>query len=130
MVIDSSALIAVLLHEPESEALLLAIASDNRRVMSAVSFLETAIVIEARKGEQGANELDLFLIKADISIHEYCPEQAKLSRMAWRKFGKGRHPAALNFGDCCSYALAAHTGDPLLFKGNDFSKTDVDTVSY
>ncbi len=130
MVIDTSALVSILLHEPKAEAVLFAITNDNRRLLSAVSFLESAIVIEARKGDKGANELDLFLLKADISVHEYCPEQSKLSRMAWRKFGKGRHPAALNFGDCCSYALAAHTGEPLLFIGNDFSKTDIDIVSY
>lgn len=128
MVIDSSALIAILLGEPEAKVFSEAIANAPKRVLSAFSALETSIVIESKKGEPGGRELDLLLHKARIEIVPIDEEQFELARRAWRDFGKGRHPAGLNIGDCCSYALSKYSGEPLLFKGDDFSKTDVQSA--
>ena len=125
MVIDSSALIAILLGEPEAESLAAAIAGDGRRLMSAFSALETAIVIEAKKGEAGGRELDQLMHRASVEIVPMNAEQVEMAREAWRKYGKGHHPAGLNIGDCCSYALSKYSGEPLLFKGDDFAKTDI-----
>ena len=126
MVIDTSALVAILLGEPEAGSFASAIAGDSKRLVGVFSALETGIVIEARKGEPGGRELDLLLRQAKIEIVPMTAEQFEIARSAWRKYGKGRHPAGLNIGDCCSYALAKCTGEPLLFKGNDFSKTDIE----
>jgi ribonuclease VapC len=125
MVLDTSALLALLLDEPMAPAMARAIASDPRRLVSAFTALETSVVIEAKKGENGGREFDLLVCKAGIDIVPMDSGQAELARSAWRKFGKGRHPAGLNIGDCCSYALARFTGEPLLFKGQDFDRTDV-----
>ena len=125
MVIDSSAVIAILLWEAEAENIASILASSSKRLMSAFSVLESSIVIEARKGEAGGRELDLLLHRAAVDVVAVDSEQLQLAREAWRRFGKGRHPAALNIGDCCSYALAKQSGEPLLFKGNDFNKTDL-----
>ncbi len=130
MVIDSSALIAILLGEPEAEALARAIVRDPVRLISTFSALETGIVIEVRKGEAGGREFDLLLHRARIEIVPMNVEQYEIAREAWRIYGKGRHPAGLNIGDCCSYALAKYSGEPLLFKGEDFSKTDVLAVRW
>jgi ribonuclease VapC len=128
MVIDSSALIAVLLGEPDSKIFSEAIANAPKRLVSASSALETSIVIESKKGEPGGRELDLLIHKARIEIVPVNEEQFELARRAWRDFGKGRHPAGLNIGDCCSYALSKYSGEPLLFKGEDFSKTDIQSA--
>jgi len=130
MVIDTSALVAILLGEPESKAIAKAIAHDNKRLISAFSLLETSIVIEAKKGEAGGRELDILLHHTRVEIISMNPEQAEAARKAWRDYGKGRHAAALNIGDCCSYALAKISGEPLLFKGDDFIKTDIPVISY
>jgi ribonuclease VapC len=129
MVLDSSALLAVLLNGPEAPAFLLALEADPVRLLSAANLLETAIVIEARVGEAGGRELDLMLHKAAIEVVAVDAGQAELARLAYRQFGKGRHAAGLNYGDCFAYALAQSAGEPLLFKGDDFSKTDVMVVS-
>ena len=129
MVLDTSALLAVLLNEPEAPAFRLAIEADPLRLLSAASLVETAIVIEARVGEAGGRELDLLLQKAAIEVVAVDAEQADIARHAYRNFGKGRHAAGLNYGDCFSYALAHSSGEPLLFKGQDFSKTDVRVVA-
>ena len=129
MVLDTSALLVVLLNEPEAPAFRLAIEADPVRLLSAASLVETAIVIEARVGEAGGRELDLLLQKAAIEIVAVTVEQAEIARHAFREFGKGRHAAGLNYGDCFSYALAQSLGEPLLFKGSDFSKTDVMVVA-
>jgi ribonuclease VapC len=121
MVMDTSALLAVLLGESEAETFAAAIAGDTRRLLSAVSALEASIVIEARKGPDGRHEFDLLLHR----IGAINQAQFEIARDAWRRFGKGNHPAGLNFGDCCSYALSKTSNEPLLFKGNDFSQTDV-----
>jgi ribonuclease VapC len=125
MIIDSSALIAILLNEAEAEAFAKAIAADPKRLVSSFNMLETAIVIEAKKGEAGGIELDLLVHRARIEIVAMSAEQVELARAAWRQYGKGNHPAGLNIGDCCAYALAKYSGEPLLFKGGDFALTDI-----
>ena len=130
MVIDSSAVIAILLGEPEAARLVQAVAAASVRLMSSFSALECAIVIEARKGEAGARELDLLLHRAGVEIAAFDADQQEIARDAWRRFGKGRHPAGLNIGDCCAYALAVVSREKLLFKGTDFSRTDVAAAPY
>lgn len=125
MVIDSSAVLAILLGEPDAEVFASAIESAAVKLISAVNHLECAMVVEARKGPAGGRELDLLLHRASIEVVSFTEDLAGLARSAWRDWGKGRHPAALNFCDCCSYALAVQSGFPLLFKGSDFSRTDV-----
>jgi ribonuclease VapC len=125
MVVDTSALIAILFGEPEAFSFSKAVADESRKLISAFNVLETGIVVEARKGEAGGRELDLLLHRAQIEVVAMNADQAELARIAWRKYGKGNHPAGLNIGDCCAYALAKYSGEPLLFKGNDFSQTDI-----
>jgi ribonuclease VapC len=129
MVLDTSALLAVLLNEPDAESFRSAIEADPVRLLSAATLVETSIVIEARVGEAGGRELDLLLHKADVEVVAVDAEQAELARHAFRMFGKGRHEAGLNYGDCFSYALSQSTGEPLLFKGDDFGRTDIAGVS-
>lgn len=125
MVVDSSALIAILLMEPEAEQFLNQLLEVEALYLSSVSLLETAMVIEYKKGKAGADKLDELLAELMFSIVPFDRAQAVLARKAWREFGKGIHPAKLNFGDCCSYALAKHLNQLLLFKGNDFLQTDL-----
>ncbi len=130
MVIDTSAIIAILTAEPETNRLANAIATDPRRMMGSFSLLEAGIVIESRKGDSGGRELDILLHRVNIEVIPLTLELVQLAQEAWSRFGKGRHPARLNIGDCCSYALAKYSGEPLLFKGNDFSQTDILPVKY
>ena len=130
MVVDTSALIALLGMEPESARIAAAIEHDPMRLISAATLVETGLVIEARYGPAGGNELDLLITKAGLSVESVTAEQAEIARDAWRRFGKGRHSAGLNFGGCFSYALARATGEPLLFKGDDFSQTDIAAARY
>lgn len=125
MVIDTSAIVAILTDEPERKKLTSKIVADPRRLISAATLLEMSIVIEARQGEAGGRELDLLLHRMNAQVTALDAEQIAIAREAWRRFGKGRHPAALNYGDLFSYALARACGEPLLFKGNDFSQTDI-----
>ncbi|MGO9519702.1 MAG: type II toxin-antitoxin system VapC family toxin [Candidatus Korobacteraceae bacterium] len=125
MVIDTSALLAVFLAEPERKRFLELITQAETRLISAANSLETGIVLEARRGEMAGREFDLFLIRAQVDVVPVDPEQIEIARAAWRKYGKGRHPAALNFGDCFAYALAKTSGEPLLAKGADFVQTDL-----
>lgn len=128
MILDSSAILAVLFDEPEAEIFEEIIAGAEKVSLSCVSLLETGILMESRKGENGARELDYWLLKVDAEIIPFDREQADLARMAFKRFGKGRHPAGLNFGNCAVYALSKCSGEPLLFKGNDFARTDVEVV--
>ena len=128
MVIDSSAVLAILNDEPERRAFNEAIEQTDTCLISVVSFVETSLVLEARKGYEGVRDFDLFVAQAGMELTEVDVEQARLARTAFRQFGKGRHVAGLNFGDCFSYALAKATGLPLLFKGDDFSLTDLERV--
>jgi len=129
MVIDSSALIAILLNEADAAHFARAIENAPSRLLSSASLVETSIVIETRKGEAGGRELDLFLYRAGIDIVAVDQEQAEVARIAWRRYGKGRHKAGLNYGDCFAYALAKASGAPLLFKGDDFRQTDLECVT-
>jgi ribonuclease VapC len=129
MVINTSALVAIFLSEPERQSFLAQIISAETRLVSAATLLEAGIVLEARRGESAGREFDLFVVRANLQIVPVDAEQADLARAAWRKYGKGRHPAALNFGDCFSYALAKSTGEPLLAKATDFGLTDIATVN-
>jgi ribonuclease VapC len=129
MVVDTSALLAILLGEPEAENVAAAIERNTPRLLSAASLLEASIVIEARKGEAGGRELDLLLYRSEIEVVAVDRDQAEAARTAWRRFGKGRHAAALNYGDCFAYALAKTRRLPLLFRGEDFARTDVAVVS-
>ena len=126
MVIDTSALAAIFFVEPERDKFLEAIASAESRLISAAIVLETGIILEGRQGEAAGREFDLFVVRANLEIVPVDADQADLARSAWRKYGKGRHPAALNFGDCFSYALAKTSGEPLLAKGTDFARTDIE----
>ncbi len=128
MVIDSSALLAILLNEPERPRYLELIDGSQIRLISAASALESAMIIEHRRGPAGGSEFDIFLHRAAIEIISVDAEQFSIARQAWRKYGKGRHPAALNFGDCFAYALAIVSNEPLLAKGSDFQKTDLQLV--
>lgn len=125
MVVDTSALLAILQNEPERRAFVEAIEAADRCSLSAASFVETSIVLEARYGASGVRDLDFFLAKADIEVVSVDRELALAARGAFARFGRGRHPAGLNFGDCFSYALAAMLDEPLLFKGDDFAHTDL-----
>ena len=125
MVIDTSALIAVLQDEPERRVFNEAIESAETCEMSTASFLETSMVIESRYGPDGTRDLDLFISKARITLASVDADQAYVARDAFRRYGKGRHPASFNFGDCFAYALAKMLDEPLLFKGNDFGLTDI-----
>ena len=128
MVIDTSALLAILQDEPERRGFNEAIESAETRSISAANFVETSVVVESRYGPEGVRDLDLFLSKAEINVIPVDLDQAFLARKAFAQYGRGKHPAGLNFGDCFSYALSVLLGEPLLFKGDDFSKTDVETV--
>lgn len=129
MVIDTSALLAIFLGETEREQFLQIIATADKRLMSAANVLETGMVLEAKRGEAAGREFDLFLHRAGIEIVAVDVDQIDTARAAWRRYGKGRHPAALNFGDCFAYALAHNLGEPLLAKGNDFRQTDIELQS-
>lgn len=128
MVIDASAIVAILLGEPEADQFMNLIANDARRLVGAISALEAAIVMNTRKGPPGVLELDLLIQKVGMTVVSMSPEQVRLAREAYAKYGKGQHSAGLNLGDCCSYALARYTSEPLLFKGDDFRKTDIGIV--
>lgn len=130
MVLDTSAILAILLGEPESPVIAELIAKDAKRLLSAGTALELMIVIEARKGEAGGRELDLLLHRAKIDVVPFDNEQAEIARVAWRRYGKGNHLAGLNFGDCFAYALSKISEEPLLFKGNDFNQTDIKIIKY
>jgi ribonuclease VapC len=125
MVIDTSAIVAIALNEPEATEFEQRIADDPVRLISAATALEVTIVLETRLGDAGGRELDLWLNKVGAEIVPVDAEQTDAARRAWRRYGKGRHPAALNFGDCFSYALALTRGEPLLFKGEDFARTEI-----
>ena len=130
MVVDTSALIALLGMEADAARVAAALESEATRLISAAAVVETGLVIESRYGAQGGRELDLLIAKAELSIQPVTAEQAEVAREAWRRYGKGRHPAGLNFGDCFSYALARTSGEPLLFKGDAFIHTDITAVAY
>jgi ribonuclease VapC len=125
MVIDSSALIALLFREPEAETFTTAIATASTRLVGTPSVLETTMVAVGRLGPIGRSLVERMISDIAARVASFTPEQANRAIDAFLRYGKGRHPAGLNFGDCCSYALAADAGLPLLFKGTDFGRTDI-----
>jgi ribonuclease VapC len=125
MILDTSALSAILFQEPEADLYLRRIFEAEHCRISAANFVELSMVVERQSGAEGGRQCDMFLRRAEIVIEPVTIEQAHLARHAFLDFGKGRHPAGLNFGDCFAYALAKATGEPLLYKGTDFSKTDI-----
>jgi ribonuclease VapC len=125
MVIDASAIVAIALNEPDAPDLEVQIADDPVRLISAATVLEAAMVIETRLGDASGREFDLWLVKIGAEIVAVDANQVDTARRAWRRYGKGRHAASLNYGDCFSYALAMTHSETLLFKGEDFAKTDV-----
>jgi ribonuclease VapC len=128
MVIDTSAVMAILLGESEATAIAQAIGEDQLRFISAGTFVELSIVVEGRNGAEGARELQRFLNELEPEVVALDRVHAEAAADAWRRFGRGRHPAGLNFGDCISYAAASVLGQPLLCVGDDFMKTDIDLV--
>ncbi len=130
MVIDTSALVAILQGEPEKAVLTDAILADSSPRMSAATLVEAGIVMQGRHGDIGSRDLDGLLIQARVEIVPLTTAHADLARDAFRRFGKGRHPAGLNYGDCFAYALARALDEPLLFVGDDFGQTDVAVAAY
>ena len=126
MIVDSSAVLAVLYREPDAERYETAIAAAPYCRMSVANVLELSIVVEGRGGAAAGHELNLFLERAAIELVPVTVAHVEAARLAWRRFGKGNHQAALNFGDCFAYALAKTTSEPLLFKGEDFARTDIE----
>lgn len=125
MIVDSSVVLAVVLGEPGFESFVEAIAAAPACRISAASFVEASVIAESRIGDQGVRQCDSFFRSSSMMIEPVTEEQALLARQAYSDYGKGHHPAGLNFGDCFSYALSKATGEPLLFKGDDFLKTDI-----
>ena len=125
MVIDSSALVAILFGEPQADRFVDAIAGAEPRLMSAANLLEAAIVVDNQLGPAAGRQLDRFVEQARIEIAPVTERQVSIARQAYLDYGRGNHPAKLNFGDCFAYALAKATGEPLLFKGDDFAQTDI-----
>ena len=125
MILDTSAMVAILYREPEAAAFAQLIHDEDTCRMSVASLIELTMVIESQLGSDGMRQAEAFLRRADVMIEAVTLVQGELARQAFLDFGKGRHRAGLNFGDCFSYALAKATGEPLLFKGNDFGQTDI-----
>jgi ribonuclease VapC len=125
MILDTSALAAIFFGEPEAALFTQLIHAADRCLISAANFLELSIVVEGQIGPDAGRQCDTFIRRAGIVIEPFTVEQAHLARQAFLDFGKGRHAAGLNFGDCFSYALAKVTSEPLLFKGDDFNQTDI-----
>jgi ribonuclease VapC len=130
VVIDTSALIAILQGEAVAERLIAAVQGAGARRISAASLVEAGIVLQARYGDHGELELDVLVQRARIDVIAVTEDHAGIARSGFRRFGKGRNPAGLNFGDCFSYALSIALGEPLLFVGTDFGRTDVTAVVY
>jgi ribonuclease VapC len=130
MIVDTSAVLAILFAEPEAQRIADAIEDNPICRFPATCFLEATMTLLGRNGEDGLRDLDLFLAHSRMEIAPLTESQARLAREAFKRFGKGRHPAKLNFGDCISYALARETGEELLFKGTDFALTDIAVAAY
>ena len=129
MIIDTSAMVAILYGEPEADAFTRLIHDSATSRISVASYLELSMVIEKQLGPEGVRQADAFFRRAAIDIEPVTVEQGQLARQAFLDFGKGRHKAGLNFGDCFAYALSKDFGEPLLFKGNDFTETDIPSAA-
>lgn len=130
MVIDTSAMMAILTRDPAADRLVQAVEADGTRLVSAATVVEASLALLGRYGEAGDPQLDRLLRGIGAEVVPVGEEQVALARDAALRFGRGRHPAALNFGDCFSYALSVARGEPLLFVGDDFSKTDVEVCQW
>jgi ribonuclease VapC len=130
MIIDTSALLAIIQKEAEADRLTIALGRDAFRAISVANWLELGMVAFQRGGHEAVRDLDHLLIKHHVEVEDVTPRQGEIARRAFMKYGKGNHPARLNFGDCFAYALAKDTGEPLLFKGEDFTQTDVAAAAY
>lgn len=130
MVIDTSAIMAIIYAEHEELIFIQLINDSEECLLSSPSYVEASIVLGTKHGQQGVENLNLLIEALSITIVPFTVEQAQLASEGFLKFGKGRHPAKLNMGDCFSYALAKYTNQPLLFKGNDFIQTDVAQINY
>ena len=128
MIVDSSALIAILRNEPDASAIAQALQQAPFRHISAVTYVEAAVVADNDRNPLLSRRFDNLIRDAQVSVEPVTPRQAEIARQAYRDFGKGRHKAGLNFGDCFAYALAKEMDEPLLFKGTDFARTDVEAV--
>jgi ribonuclease VapC len=128
LVLDTSAVAALLFNEPDAELYEAAVGGAGALCMSTATLLECSLVLEARHGPAGVSKLDALIAEQEIELVPFDPEQLAIARAAFRRFGRGRHPAGLNFGDCFAYALARSKGLPLLFKGADFAKTDIESA--
>ena len=126
MILDTSALLAILFDETDAAIYEHTINDAMTCRISVANYLEAILAIESRMGEEGGRELDNYLEAAEIELESVTPEQVQVARLAWRRFGKGNHPSGLNYGDCFAYALAEVTGEPLLYKGEDFALTDAE----
>jgi ribonuclease VapC len=125
MVVDTSALVAIFLLEPEAEQFAHAILEAPRAAISAANLLEAGIILDSRIGHQDSSELDEFIVNVGLEVEPVTLDQVRVARHAYRTYGSGNHPAGLNFGDCFAYALAKSAGLSLLFKGDDFTRTDI-----
>jgi ribonuclease VapC len=125
MILDTSALVAILFREPEAELFTRLIHSTSNNRISAGTCLELAVVLERQAGLEADRQREMFFRRAGITVEAFTEDQLLIARQAFHDFGKGRHAAGLNFGDCFAYALARYMGEPLLFKGDDFRKTDI-----
>lgn len=128
MIIDTSAVLTILFYEEDAERYAQAIAAADLRLMSAANYLEAGIVVDNQIGATAGRQFDALISRADVRVEAVTREHAEIARQAYLDFGKGNHPARLNFSDCFAYALSKASGLPLLFKGDDFSKTDVSSV--
>ena len=128
MVVDTSAIVAILEQEDDAQQFSAAIAAAPTKLVSAAAVVEIGVVMLSRRGEAGDKDVDRVIRESQREIVPLTEAHARLARQGFARFGKGRHPARLNFGDCFSYALAKASGHPLLFKGDDFSRTDVEAV--
>lgn len=128
MIIDSSTLIAILTIEEDADLYMDALTRSDIRLLSAASFVEAGIIIDRRKGAEAGRQFDALLSRAEIVIEPVTERHARVARQAYIEYGKGAHPAGLNYRDCFSYALAKTTGLPLLYKGNDFNRTDIESA--
>ncbi|MHA3842311.1 type II toxin-antitoxin system VapC family toxin [Sphingomonas aestuarii] len=129
MILDTSALVAILYREPEAMNFTQLVHDADACRISVANHVELSMVIESQLGPEGTRQADAFFRRAGIGIEPVTAAHGELARQAFLDFGKGRHKAALNFGDCFAYALAKATGEPLLFKGNDFALTDIDSAA-
>jgi ribonuclease VapC len=130
VIVDSSAILAILLEEPEGHLLDVAILKRDDPRMSAAGLLEASMILQSRRGADSVRDLDLLIARFKIQIVPFTESQARIARRAFERYGKGRHPAQLNFGDCMAYSLAKETGEELLFKGTDFGQTDIAVALY